>query len=191
LEFGAKKERIMKAIYSATVSDALALFSVSLGQAASKPKDDSPTAQARTMLVQVESWSGSLADTADRLSMKAKLKEDPQGQVYELDVLKNDVNKIGRDLRILEAEQGSLAGWESSAVDETLPLMREIAVNTEKAIQTFQSDRSHLWTTPYSEETTKIFEDAERAKELLDGRLKLAAVREQEQRIEGALGGNQ
>ena len=180
----------MKAIYSATVSTALALFSASLGQAASKSENDSPTAQARTMLVQVDSWSASLADAADRLSMKAKLKEDPQSQVEDLDILRNDVNRIGRDLRILEAKQGSLAGWESSAVSETVPLMREIAMNTEKAIETFQSDRNHLWTTPYSEETTRVFEDAERVKELLDGHLKLAAIREQEQRIEGALEGN-
>lgn len=181
----------MKGIHSATVSAALVVLSVSLGQAASKPKDDSPTAQARTMLEQVESWSASLADTADRLSMKAIRKEDPQSQAEDLDILKNDVNKIGRYLRILEAEQGSLAGWESSAIDETLPLMREIAVNTEKAIQTFQSDRIHLWTTPYSEETSKVFEDAERVKELLDGHLKLATAHEQEQQIENTLDGNQ
>lgn len=177
----------MRPIYSAAVSVALVAMSMSVGQAASKPKDNSPTTQARTMLEQIDSWSATIAGTADRLSMKAKFPADSQSDLEGLDTLKSDVNKIGRDLRVLEAEQRSLPEWESKAVDEVLPLMQEVASNTEKAIQTFQSDRNHLWTTAYSDETAKVFEDAERIKELLDGQLKLAAAREEEQRLEGRI----
>jgi hypothetical protein len=181
----------MKPIYSAAASVALILFSVSAGQAASKAKDDSPSAQARTMLAQVDSWSASIADTADWLSMKAKSQADSQSEQAELANLKDEVNKIGRDLRVLEGEQGDLDKWESSAIDEILPLMQEVAANTEKAIQTFQSDRNHLWATAFPADTAKVFEDAERVKELLDGRLKLAAAHEQEQRLESTLDANQ
>ena len=68
--------------------------------------------------------------------------------------------------------------------------MQEVAANTEKAIQIFQSDRNHLWATPFPAETAKVFGDAERVKELLDGNLKLATVREQEQRIENTPDGS-
>jgi hypothetical protein len=183
-----KEERnYMKRIYSAAASVALIVFSVSLGQAASKPKDDSPAAEARTMLEQVDSWSASIADAADRLSMETRIPSDSQSDLEGLDILKDNVNKIGRDLRILVAGQEDLDKWESSAVDEILPLMQEVAANTEKAIETFRSDRNHLWTTAFPVETAKVFEDAAKVKALLDGHLKLATVREQEQRIENAL----
>ena len=98
----------MKRIYSAVASVALIMFSMPAGQAASKPKDESPTAQARTMLEQIESWSGSIAGTADRLSMKAKSQADPQSELDALNDIKDDVNKMGRELRTLEGEQAEL-----------------------------------------------------------------------------------
>ncbi len=179
----------MKRIYCAAASVALMMFFLPLGQAASKPMDDSPAVQARTMLQEIDSWSASIADTADRLSMKAKFPADSESDTEALDQLKYDVNKIGRDLRVLQAGQADLDKWESSAVDEILPLMHEVAANTEKAIQTFQTDRSHLWVTAFPEDTAKVFEDAEKVKGLLDGQLKLATAREQEQRTENALDG--
>jgi hypothetical protein len=177
----------MKRIYSAAALVALMVFSVSLGQAASKPTDDSPALQARTMLQEIDSWCANIADTADRLSLKTKIPADTESDVEALVTLKNEVNKIGRDLRVLKFGQSDLDKWESNAVDEILPLMQEVASNAEKAIQTFNSDRNHLWTTAFPVETAKVFEDAERVKELLDGHLKLAKAREEEQRIENAL----
>lgn len=181
----------MKRIHFAATAVALIVLSASAGQAASRPKSDSPTAQARTMLEQVDSWSASLVDTADRLSMKAKSQADPQSELAELDYVKDDINRIGRDLRVLEGEQVQLDKWESSAIDEILPLMQDAAANAEKAIQTFQADRNHLWATAFPAEIATVFEDAARVKESLDGHLKLAAAREHEQRLERTLDANQ
>lgn len=181
----------MRRIYTAAASVALIMFSGPAGQAAWKPKDESPTVQARTMLEQVESLSGSLAVTADGLSMRAKSQADPQSELDALNDIKDDVNQMGRDLRILEREQAELDKWESDAVDEIMPLMQNVAANTDKAIQTFQSDRNHLWATAFPAETAKVSDDAERVKELVDGHLKLAKVREQEQRLENKLDVNQ
>jgi hypothetical protein len=64
-----------------------------------------------------------------------------------------------------------------------LPLMQDIAANTDKAIATVNADRHHLWASPFESETAKIHADAKQAKELLDGQLKLASVREQEQML--------
>jgi hypothetical protein len=173
----------MTTTYCAAFSAALAVFCAS-GQAAPKPKDNSPTTQARNMIEQMDVLSDSIRNTGDRLATTAKGPEDPEGQLERLDTIKEDVNKIGRELRLLQAEQGSLAEWQGQTIDEVLPLMREIAANTDQAIQTYNSNRNHLWATSFPEETARIFENAKRATELLDGQLKLAAVREQEQRLE-------
>jgi len=70
----------MKRIYSAAASVALMIFSVSLGQAASKPTDSSPAVQARTMLQEIDSWSDKIALT--------KLPVPDQQQQRILDALK-------------------------------------------------------------------------------------------------------
>jgi len=174
----------MRTIYSAAVSAALIVFSVSVGQAASKPNNSSPAIQARDMLEQIDSWSASMVRAADWLAVTAWDPRFTASRLERLDILKDDVNKIGRELRVLEAEQASLTAWESKAVDEVLPLMQVTSAYTSGAIQTYSSDRDHLWTTSFPDDTAKIFEDAVRVKELLDGHLKLAAVHEQEQRLE-------
>jgi hypothetical protein len=99
----------MNTIYSAAVSADLVVFSVSVGQAASKPADNSPAAQARSMIEQIDSWSASVADRVDQLSMNAMSTGDlSASEIVGLNMLKEDVNKIGGALRLLEAEQGSL-----------------------------------------------------------------------------------
>ena len=173
----------MKLTYFAVASVTLIMLSVPAIQAAPKA-NTSPTAQARVMLAQVDSLSASIADTADRLSLQARGQDDAQSDVSALDLIKDDVNKIGRDLQFLESEQAELDQWESRAVGEVLPLMHEVAENTEMAIKIFQSNRGHLWTTSFTEETAKVSVEAERVKGLIDGQLKLAALREQEQRLE-------
>jgi len=174
---------MMKTIYSAAISVAVAVCFASAGQAAAKPNDNSPATQARVTLEQVDSLTASIADSADWLAMWAKSPERLEGQLDRLDLLREDVNKAGRELQLLGTERESLAEWESRAFDEVLPRMQDIAANTEKAIEAYNSNRNHLWTTSFPEETAKIFEDAKQAKEMLDGYLKLAAVREQEQRL--------
>jgi hypothetical protein len=98
--------------------------------------------------------------------------------------MKSDVNNIGRELGSVEAERGSLDEWENKAFDEILPLMEEIAANTQKIILTYASDRSHLWATSFYEDSAKVFNEAQEVKGLLDGYLKLASVHQQEQRLE-------
>lgn len=175
----------MKTINFAAVSAALVLFSVSVGQAASKPNDNSPATQARTTLERIDSLSASMVKAADWLALTAWDSEYTAARLERLDILKDNVNKIGRELGILEAEQGSLTEWESQTVNQIMPLMKLISAYTTGAIENYSSGPDHLFATSFPAYTTNLFEDAGRVKELLDGHLKLAAVEEREQRLEG------
>jgi hypothetical protein len=179
----------MKTICSA-VSVTLVVLSVSLGQAASKPKDNSPAASAHIVFEQMASWSGSIEEVADQIATAATYPDVSGGQLNRLHALKDDVNIIGRELQSLQGEWGTLPEWERRAFDEVLPLMQEIAANTTKEIDDYNSSRHHLWTTSFNQEAAKIFEDAGQAKEALDGYLKLATVREQGLRTESTRDSN-
>jgi hypothetical protein len=174
----------MKRIDFVIASAALVVFSVSVGHAAPKAKDDSPATQARVVFENVDAWSGSIANMAEQLQMFPKGDKDSPTPFEWLYTMKNDVNNIGRELRSVEAERGSLDEWENKAFDEILPLMEEIAANTQKTILTYASDRNRLWATSFYEDAAKVFNEAQEVKGLLDGYLKLASVHQQEQRLE-------
>lgn len=176
----------MKIICFATVSAVLVVFSMPPAHAAPRAKAESPGVQARALLEDVDSLSASLVNAADQLALGAK-SQGSESQRDELDVLRSDINQIGRDLSILQAEEESLPAWESRTIDEVLPLMQEAATNTEQAIQNYNENRNHLWSTAFPDETARVYSDAERTKRVLDSNLKLAAVRHEEQRIESNL----
>jgi hypothetical protein len=148
----------------------------------------SSDAQARVILEEVDSLSVSMVTTADQLAMGAKKTDQGETQMEGLAALKGEVNRIGQDLRALETEETSLADWERSTVDGILPLMVEIAANTEKAIEALATNRSHMWATDFPEESAKVYDDAVKVRTIVDEHLKLASLREREQRAQAELG---
>ncbi len=178
----------MKNIYFAAASAALMAFTLSVGEAAPRPKEVVPATQGRTMLEQIDGSSASIADAAYRLAAMAKSQRDPMSHLARLNDIREEVNQIGRELQALDDQRASLTEWEAKALDQALPLMHEIAVNAQKATETYISDRTHLFATSYPPEMLKVSDDATQVKQLLDGYLKLASVRQQEQRLEVKVG---
>ncbi len=176
----------MKSIYSVAASTALMVFALSVGQAAPKPNEASPAAQARISLQQVDVWTASIADRADHLELNANM--DFRNQIGDLNTIKADVNKIGRELRSLDAQRASLAEWQTGVLDQVMPVMSQIAADVETSILLFNSNENSLWATSYRDEMAKISTNAEKVNQLLNGYLKLASVRQQEQRLEGKVG---
>lgn len=177
-------------VYITTLA-ALIGGSMSLVQAAPKLKTETAAAEGRTVLENVRSTAYSMVAVADRLAIDASRTGYADVQLKALNELRYHVNKIGHDLALLENEEASLPDWASKSVNEIVPLMREIAQNTEKAILNFDANRDRVWATGFSEQTARIYEGAVRVRDLLDSYLKLAGVREQEQRIAAKLNGNQ
>jgi chromosome segregation ATPase len=139
---------------------------------------------AKAALEDIDASSAQIAYEAERLEDMAKTQKDPQLHLDGLETIKREVNSIGSDLNSLEAERDSLAAWEVEALDRTTTLMHDVAARAEKAIATYNADRNHLWSTSYSADMAKAAEEAGQVKNLLSGYLKLAKVREQEDRLE-------
>jgi hypothetical protein len=177
----------MKRLNLLAASTALLTWSLA-AQAAPRSTPPYSSAQAEATLGQIDEWSANIADTAFHLSDMAQHQLDPQSHLEGLDNLKHDINWIGVDVSVLEAERNSLAAWEVQALDQIVPLMHDAAANAEKAIQTFNSDRRRLWATSYVEDTAKIAEDTNKVAALIHNYLKLEKTQEREQRIERDLG---
>ena len=162
-----------------------------LGTYGPRVTDEAPALRARVILQQADSLSSSMVRAADQLAIEAKDQELTDTQRLGLDVLRTDINQIGRDLRMLRAEPGALFEYQRQAASEARPLMQRIAANTEDAIQTFNGNRGHLWATAFPDETAGIYRDAERVKAVLDGNLKLAAAQAPRRQSGNAAGGTQ
>src|SRR5262245_49341026 len=57
-----------------------------------------------------------------------------QSQLVELASLKDQINRMGRELQALESERDSLSSWQVQAIDRAHPLLKEAATNTGEAI---------------------------------------------------------
>ena len=181
----------MRPIITLTVTAALTLWSLAPANGASKVKTESPSRQAEKIFATIDASSEEVADTAYQLNDDAFRQRDPAAHLAGLQALRTDINQIGSELRVLEAERSSLAPWEGQVLDEVLPLFHDAAVNTDQAIQTFNSDRIHLYSTSYMEDTQQITKDANKAAALLHDYLKLAKTRGRESKIEERLGEDQ
>lgn len=176
----------MNRIYCAAASAALMVWSVAPAHGAPKPA--SPAAEAKVMFQQIDEWSAAVAESAFRLSEMAKSERDPQSHLEELAVIRGDINRIGSKLQSLDDIRDSLSAWEAKALDQTITLMHEAADSAEQAIQTFNSDRGHLWSTAYVRDTAQISKDADRASSILRDYLKLAKTRDKEESLARSLG---
>ena len=173
----------MNRIYSVAAATVFILWALPMVQARSK-KDASVAAQARGIFEQIETSSAEIADVAEQLEERSKGTTDPEIHLEGLDTLRFDVNSIGHELKALDAERASLAPWEIEALDRTTSLMQDVAANAEKAIETYNTDRNHLWSTSYPAVTGKASDEADQVKTLLTGYLKLAKAHQQMDRLE-------
>lgn len=181
----------MRPIFTLTISAALTLWSLAPAQGAPRVKNESPSRQAEKILASVDASAQEIAETADKLNGEAIHQRDAEAHLDGLQTLRTDINKIGDELRTLEAERSSLAPWEAKALDEVLPLLHDAAVNADQAIQTYNSERAHLFASSYMEDTEKISQDTNKAATLLRDSLKLAKTREKESKLEESLGEDQ
>jgi hypothetical protein len=161
----------MKNTYCPATLTATLAFTLSIGAQAA------PNPQTQISLQEMDSSSAAIAMTADKMELTATPFSDPDEQQEGLDLLRQDMNEIGRDLRTLEAERQALPEWESQALDRVSPQLKEIARNVERSIAQFNYARNHLWTTSYRENLAAIADQAKEINHALTGYLKLASAR--------------
>jgi hypothetical protein len=168
----------------------LITLSLPLAQAAGSPPytvtvaDMTREMLAKKTLKQVQASAAAVAAEADQLSMLANPAYSPLSHLIELTALKDDVNRMGQEIRSLKVERESLAPWEQQAVDEVLPLLQATAANTESAIECFNENSHHLWTKAYRDYADHVFQDSEQISTTLKSYLKYDKLRDQQVQVE-------
>lgn len=179
----------MNRIYSLAAPAALVLWSVGSAYGAPKAQAESPSAEAKAIFAEIEAVSATISDDAFSLSEMATDGGMDRGPHSEgLNRVKENVNKVGRDIQSLEAERDSLPAWEITALDQIVPLMHEVAENTQEAIKTFVPEIAGPAARSYAGETGRIAKYADEVTILLRNRLKLEKTREKELQLEHRLG---
>ncbi len=179
----------MKRVYCLAVTALLVLWSATSAYSAPSAKAKSPSYRAKATLEEVEARSASISEDAFALSEMAKEGGmDLEAHSEGLNRIRENVNRVGRDLQSLEADRGSLSAWEIRTLDQVAPLLHEVADNTGKAIKTFTPEVAGPSARSYVQDTSKIAKYAEEAKILLLNHMKLEKTQEKERRIEHSLG---
>jgi len=178
----------MKRIHSPIPLAAALLWTLAPAYGAPKARNESPAASAEATFEQIDDWASAVSDAAFHLNDMALRQDDSDAHLYGLEVVRGDINRIGRDLAVLEAERDSLTECEVKALDLVLPLMREAAADAQNAIALFNSGRSHLWATKYVADTAGISKDAHQAAEILHDSLQLQRTQEKVSQMEHDLG---
>ena len=133
-----------------------------------------PTAKdAVSMLKLIDQQSADISDNAFLMNQAVDRTDDWEYQSDLLAQLRVTVNRVGRELSALEAERASLPQWEVAAVDQVVPAMHAVAMESDEAIRTFNADSGKLGASNYVIETDEISKDAGRAETLLRDDLKL------------------
>jgi hypothetical protein len=112
----------------------------------------------------------------------------PESHIDKLIAMREEINRMGREMHILDTERGALPSWEQQAVDKTLPLLKDSAANTTSAIEYLNTNRTHLWGDEYRGYADSVWQDSEQMAKTLKNYLKLAKLRQEEQPLENTLG---
>ena len=168
----------------------LIAFALSTAQADSlKAGRMTVAGEAKETLQEIDASAFTVAEEAGQLrQFSANPQYGPEAHLDKLIAMKEEINRIGREIGSLEAERDALAPWEQQAIDKTLPLLKETAANTQNAIEYFNENRAHLWTVNYREYASVIWRDSEQIAKTLKDYLKYAKARDQEQQLEQRLG---
>lgn len=173
----------MKRIYGSVASATLLIWSLSMAHAAPTAPDE-----AQKTIQEVDTLAANVSDAAYELKEKAFNHLGTDVLASGLTKVKTDVNRIVTDLRALDAERAVLSDWEVQALDQIEPLMNTIASDTATAIITFNTERDHLWASPYVDTTAAISKNAADVAAKLREYVKLANAQQKEQQLKYQLG---
>jgi methionine synthase I (cobalamin-dependent) len=113
--------------------------------------------------------------------------DDWEFQADRLAYLRDQVNRVGREIAVIEGEPDSLPQWQTDAVDQIAPVLHEVAAEATQAINTFNADNSRLFASDYGTETKEISDNAGKVAQRLHDDLKLANAEAVESRVAAAL----
>jgi hypothetical protein len=185
-----KEKETMKRSYEWVATAILTVLPLAQTQAGVwKNHSTTPAQRGLTILEDLKSNSVTLKSEADQFKMlTSEPLSDPDLYVPRLEALKAIINRMGRDLEMLEQEQDTLPSWQQDTIAETAPLLKVSASDAEQAIEYFDQNRTHLWTSvQYRQYAASLASASEKIEKTLSGHLTVAKLHNEEQRANDKL----
>ena len=113
---------------------------------------------------------------------------DWESHAAELQMIRDDVNIMGKELARLEQIRGSAEPWEQQAIDRAEPLLKELAANTKNAIQFLNDNRDRLYAPEYHEMVSNLFNESSRLRQWVRDFERLEKTQQHESQLEHTLG---
>lgn len=180
----------MNRLFTFTSAAVLVAASVNAAYAAPNMGDqlsakDAKAAEASLKLI--DQQIAAVADNAFVMNQAIDRTDDLEFQADRLADLRDQVNRIGREISVIEGERDLLPQWQTDAVGQITPVLHDVAAETTQAINTFQADRSRLFASDYRTETKEISDKAGKIAQHLHYDLKLANAEASEAHVSAAI----
>jgi len=126
-------------------------------------------AEANDLLKEIKSLSGKLKNDATTLaSYKRQTQLHWQTHAHQLNLAREQINKIGERLDRLQAIKSEVAPWQQRAIEQIVPIAANVAAHTEAAIQHLNENRTYLFAPVYANHLTSIADRSAELKESTD-----------------------
>ena len=180
----------MNRLFTLTSAAVLMAASVNAAYAAPKAVDQLSAKDAKAAeatLKMMDQQIDEIADNAFVMNQTIDRTDDSEFQADSLADLRDQVNKVGQEIAVIEAERASLPQWQTDAVGQITPVLQDVAAETTQAINTFQADKGRLFASDYATETKQISDNADKVAQHLHDDLKLANAEATEGRVSTAI----
>jgi hypothetical protein len=180
----------MNRLFTLTSAAVLMAASVNAAYAAPKAVDQLSAKDAKAAeatLKMMDQQIAAIADNAFVMNQTIDRTDDSEFQADSLGDLRDQVNKVGQEIAVIEAERASLPQWQTDAVGQITPVLQDVAAETTQAINTFQADKGRLFASDYATETKQISDNADKVAQHLHDDLKLANAEATEGRVSTAI----
>ncbi|MGA8598840.1 MAG: hypothetical protein WB676_29325 [Bryobacteraceae bacterium] len=130
------------------------------------------------LLKQVRASAAELSKDGDQLTGLMRSNVSRASYAASLDRIKSHINKTGDQLAQLEELKNEAAPWQQDAIDRITPLAREIATNTELAINHINEVPNNFYAQSYKDTLQAIADDAKQMKQNVSDFLDMAAAQQ-------------
>ncbi len=146
------------------------------------------TDQARNHLRDIEFTARDIAIRAENLDSPTSDWHPSAVYQVELEVIKEQINRAGRELHVLDTQRAALLPWEERAMEQANALMADAARNESRALRFYNENGRRPLTSEFRGYLAKVESDTSQAAKLLREHLELDQAKATEQKIERILG---
>jgi predicted O-linked N-acetylglucosamine transferase (SPINDLY family) len=139
--------------------------------------------EASSLLKQIQKDSVQISKESAELSVSSRTGLSSKTQGIYLNSLRDQINRTGQNLARLEQIKAGTAEWQQQAIDQMTPLARQIASNTEAAINHLNQNSQRLFAPNYTENLQAIADNASDLKDSVSGYLSVAAINEKADKL--------